>query len=181
MLNAEDWNSYGISLDKALEESSLTSAYLQSPRRPFDNDYTQFILVTSRLLATSLTSILLHEEDLGRRERTISNAEAMKKELREQLLESEKEVKRSLMKFQRFAERADVGIFILDMEGTYLYRNKAWYNICAPEDPNVDLDAAWIDVVDPEYAPLGQAKFAQLVEKKQHQQVCLVPCNDDQF
>jgi hypothetical protein len=49
-----------------------------NPRRPFNEDYLEFILVSSRLLSTSLTSILLHEEDIGRRERTIANAEAMK-------------------------------------------------------------------------------------------------------
>lgn len=52
-----------------------------NPRRPNSDDYHKFILVASRLLSTSLTSILLHEEDIGRRERTIANAEAMKFEL----------------------------------------------------------------------------------------------------
>jgi hypothetical protein len=52
---------------------------------------------------------LLHEEDIGRRERTIANAEAMKLELKQQLIATEKEVERSALKFQRFAERADIG------------------------------------------------------------------------
>jgi len=110
----------------------------QNPRRPYNNDYTQFIQVTSRLLATSLASILLHKEDLRRRERAIANTEAVKNELREQLSESDKEIKRSLIKFQRFAERADISIFILDINGPYIYRNDAWYRTCAPKDPNVD-------------------------------------------
>lgn len=93
-----------------------------NPRRPYDKDYHHFILVASRLLSTCLTSILLHEEDINRRERTIANAEAMRLELRQQLLETQKEVERSVLKFQRFAERADIGIFILDMDGVYLYR-----------------------------------------------------------
>ncbi|CBY01147.1 similar to aerobic respiration control sensor protein arcB [Plenodomus lingam JN3] len=140
-----------------------------NPRRPYDDDYLQFILVTSRLLSTSLTSILLHEEDLGRRERTIANAEAMKQELRQQLLESQNELERSLTKFQRFAERADIGIFILDMEGIYTYRNKAWYDICSPGDRDVDLEEAWSLIVDSEYHEMGQAKFAAVVEEKKHQ------------
>ncbi|KAF2854449.1 aerobic respiration control sensor protein-like protein arcB [Plenodomus tracheiphilus IPT5] len=140
-----------------------------NPRRPYDDDYLQFMLVASRLLSTSLTSILLHEEDLGRRERTIANAEAMKSELREQLLKSQQEVERSLTKFQRFAERADIGIFILDMKGVYSYRNAAWFNICAPENPEINLDEAWEAIIDPEYVDIGQTKFATLLEEKSHQ------------
>ncbi|KAH9872635.1 hypothetical protein J1614_005028 [Plenodomus biglobosus] len=140
-----------------------------NPRRPYDDAYLQFVLVTSRLLSTSLTSILLHEEDLGRRERAIANAEAMKLELGHQLVESQKELERSLTKFQRFAERADVGIFILDMKGVYTYRNDAWYNICAPGDRDVDLEEAWGLIVDPEYHELGQARFTAVVEEKKHQ------------
>jgi PAS domain-containing protein len=148
-----------------------------NPRRPYDDDYNQFILVASRLLSTSLTSILLHEEDIGRRERTIANAEAMKLELRQQLLETQKEVERSEMKFQRFAERADIGIFILDIDGIYLYRNQAWFDILAPKVVDIDLSQAWDALIDDEYVPLGQAKFQALMETKQHQYVfegCIV-------
>jgi PAS domain-containing protein len=140
-----------------------------NPRRPYNDDYHEFILVASRLLSTSLTSILLHEEDIGRRETTIANAEAMKLELKEQLLETQKEVERSALKFQHFAERADIGIFILDTDGIYSYRNKAWFDILAPKDLDLELSQAWDALIDDEYIPLGQAKFKILMETKQHQ------------
>jgi PAS domain-containing protein len=140
-----------------------------NPRRPYNDDYRQFILVASRLLSTSLTSIILHEEDIGRRERTIANAEAMKFELKQQLLETQKEVERSALKFQHFAERADIGIFILDTDGIYSYRNKAWFDILAPKDLDLELGQAWDALIDDEYIPLGQAKFKILMETKQHQ------------
>ncbi|KAL5115488.1 hypothetical protein ACEQ8H_006629 [Pleosporales sp. CAS-2024a] len=140
-----------------------------NPRRPYDNDYYHFILVASRLLSTSLTSILLHEEDINRRERTIANAEAMKLELKQQLLKTQKEAERSSLKFQHFAERADIGIFILDMDGVYLYRNQAWFDILAPKEKEIELKDAWDALIDDEYVPLGQAKFETLVATKQHQ------------
>lgn len=140
-----------------------------NPRRPYDDDYHQFVLVASRLLSTSLTSILLHEEDIGRRERTIANAEAMKNELRIQLQATQKEVERSMLKFQRFAERADIAIFIINMDGSYSYRNNAWYNMFGPNE--LDLDAGWNALVDDTYIPGGQAKFEQLIETGQHQYV----------
>lgn len=140
-----------------------------NPRRPYDEDYLQFILVASRLLSTSLMSILQHEEDIRRRERTIANAEAIKVELKQQLLESQKEVERNEMKFQRFAERAEIGIFLINVDGVYSYRNPAWYTILNPDYRDVHLSEAWDALIDDEYAPLGKAKFRALMEEKQHQ------------
>ncbi|KAI2487400.1 BaeS Signal transduction histidine kinase [Pyrenophora tritici-repentis] len=140
-----------------------------NPRRPFDEDYLQFILVTSRLLSTCLTSILLHEEDIGRRERTIANAEAMKYQLKEQLTLSQQEAERNVSKFKRFAERADVGIFLIGMDGIYSYRNEAWYNILGTVAQDVGLEEAWTLLIDEEYHELGRRKFKELKETKQHQ------------
>jgi PAS domain-containing protein len=140
-----------------------------NPRRPYDDDYRQFVMVASRLLSTSLTSILLHEEEIGRRERAIAHAEAMKLELSHQLLESRKEVQRSELKFQRFAERADIGIYIINGDGNFQYRNDAWYSILAPADYDLDLERAWDALIDDEYVPIGQARFEKLRETKSYQ------------
>ncbi|KAI4941458.1 hypothetical protein J4E86_010491 [Alternaria arbusti] len=140
-----------------------------NPRRPFDEDYLQFIMVASRLLSTCLTSILLHEEDIGRRERTIANAEAMKSQLKEQLTLSQAESERNFSKFKRFAERADIGIFLIGMDGVYSYRNEAWFEMLGPVDPATDLADAWSKLIDDDFVEMGQAKFEELVETKQHQ------------
>jgi PAS domain-containing protein len=140
-----------------------------NPRRPFNDTGFQFIQVASRLLSTSLTSILLHEEDIGRQERTIATAEAMKFQLRQQLTQSQLESERNLTKFRRFAERADVGIFLIGMDGVYSYRNEAWYEMLCPGNRDIDLATAWGEVVDDEYIDSGQAKFQQLIETKEHQ------------
>lgn len=142
-----------------------------NPRRPYDEDYKQFILVATRLLSATLTSIASHEEDIRRRERAIANAEATKYDLKRQLVESQKEAERNVSKFQRFAERSDVGIFIIrKSDGVYTYRNEAWFTILDPSiDRNIDLGEAWGALIDDEYAPVGQASFAALLETKQHQ------------
>ncbi|USP75763.1 hypothetical protein yc1106_03037 [Curvularia clavata] len=139
-----------------------------NPRRPFNDTCYQFILVASRLLSTSLTSILLHEEDIGRRERTIATAEAMKYQLRQQLTQSQQESERNLTKFRRFAERADVGIFLIDMDGVYSYRNEAWYEMLSPRNRDVDLAGAWGEIIDDDFIELGQAKFRALMDTKEH-------------
>ena len=140
-----------------------------NPRRPFDEDYLQFILVTSRLLSTCLTSILLHEEDIGRRERTIANAEAMKYQLKEQLTLSQQEAERNVSKFKRFAERADVGIFLIGLDGVYSYRNKAWFDILGTVEEDISLNEAWDLLIAEDCREMGQNKFKELLETKQHQ------------
>ncbi|UPX17011.1 uncharacterized protein EKO05_0007388 [Ascochyta rabiei] len=71
-----------------------------NPRRPYDQEHSQFILLASRLVATSLSSMVLYEEDIGRRERAITTAELIKSELRQQLIESKKDADRGNLKFQ---------------------------------------------------------------------------------
>jgi PAS domain-containing protein len=142
-----------------------------NPRRPYDDDYRQFIMLATRLLSTSLSSILLHEEDIHRRERTIQHAESMRLELKQQLDVSQKKLEREVLKFQRFAERADIGIFIVDMAGVFSYRNDAWYHILRPESREIELDEAWETLIDDEYVELGQARFKALIETKEHQYI----------
>ncbi|KAF1926105.1 uncharacterized protein M421DRAFT_224907 [Didymella exigua CBS 183.55] len=142
-----------------------------SPRRPYDKAYSQFIYEAARLVSASLTSLILHEKDIGRREKAITTAELIKTELRQQLAESQLEVDRGHTKFQRFAERSNIGIFILNMDGVYSYRNEAWYNIlCSNEDTSyIELEQVWNDLIDNEYIASGQAMFEALAATKEAQ------------
>lgn len=140
-----------------------------NPRTPYDDDYQRFIRMASKLLSTSLEAILLHEEDINRRERAIARAEAMKSQLKEQLLVTQKEVERNSLKFQRFAERADIGIFIIGRDGVYSYRNAAWYGIFEPKDRDIELGDAWEELIDDDYAAVGKIKFQKLMKEKVHQ------------
>lgn len=154
-----------------------------NPRTPYDDDYQRFILVASRLLSTSLTSILLHEEEISRSERAMAQAETMKIELMEKLLITQKELERNSLKFQRFAERSDVGIFIVGLDGVYSYRNKAWYEICKQDIKGQgagDVDDAWNEIVEDKYAEFGREQFALVVKDKSHQYTtpCLVDWRD---
>ncbi|KAJ4340926.1 hypothetical protein N0V95_007380 [Ascochyta clinopodiicola] len=99
----------------------------------------------------------------------IADAEVMRIELKRQLLDTQIEVERSVFKFQRFAEGADIGIFILGLNGVYSYRNEAWYSILGAGDRNIELAPAWEALIDDEYIPIGQARFQELIDTKQHQ------------
>ncbi|KAJ4983602.1 hsp90-like protein [Stagonosporopsis vannaccii] len=139
-----------------------------NPRRPYDQPYSQFINEATRLVSAPLTSLIQHEEDIGRRERS---AELIKTELRQQLAESQKEAYRGHSKFQRFAERSSIGIFIIDMSqnGIYSYRNEAWFSICGTDDRRLALDDVWDSLVDDEHISFGKSKFEALEVTKEAQ------------
>lgn len=90
-----------------------------NPRRPFDNGYQKFVHVMLRLLATSLASIALFESEVKQKERAIEDAASLQQQLLNEIEAKEK-------KFQSFAERSDVAIFIMDAMGKYTHRNRRW-------------------------------------------------------
>jgi hypothetical protein len=45
-----------------------------NPRRPYDKDYENFVGVMCRLLATSLASVVLFDEEIRQREQAIGEA-----------------------------------------------------------------------------------------------------------
>jgi PAS domain-containing protein len=69
-----------------------------------------------RLLATSLASVVLFDDEVRQKEKAIGQAA----ELQEHLLA---EIQMREKRFQRFVERSDVAIFIMDAIGKYTYRN----------------------------------------------------------
>ena len=93
----------------------------------------------------------------------------MKFQLKHQLTLSQQESERNLSKFRRFAERADIGIFLIGMDGVYSYRNEAWFEMLGPVDPSIDLADAWGKIIDDEFIEMGKSKFEELIKTKQHQ------------
>ncbi|KAJ4373075.1 hypothetical protein N0V83_003366 [Neocucurbitaria cava] len=127
-----------------------------NPRRPFDEAYQSFVQVTLRLLATSLASVLLLEEEKRQREMAIGQAARIQEHLLAELHLKEK-------KFQRFAERSDVGIFIMDRAGKYTYRNQRWYDLFGVSVKEDDVMTAWEQIAFPEDFDKFAAFFSKLV------------------
>lgn len=84
-----------------------------NPRRPYDDDYSLFIQLLSRQLATSLASVVLFEEEIRRGQRAAKIAALDRIELSEQLAIRTQEAIESETKFTRMAEFAPVGKFWL--------------------------------------------------------------------
>jgi PAS domain-containing protein len=131
-----------------------------NPRRPFDEEYKQFIHVMMRLLATSLASAVLFDEEVRQKEKAIGQAA----ELQEQLLA---ELQLREKRFQRFAERSDVAIFIMDSTGKYTYRNQRWYDVFEVAVSDDDVMGAWLKIAFPEDIARCEELFRRVVMQKE--------------
>ena len=114
-----------------------------NPRRPFDEEYQQFIHVLLRILATSLASVVLFDEEMRQKENAIGQAARIQERLVAQLQMKEK-------KFQRYADQSNVAIFVIDAQGTYTYRNQGWYDIFDQAINAKDVMGAWAQIMWPE-------------------------------
>lgn len=130
-----------------------------NPRRPFDENYQQFVHVMLRLLATSLASVVLFDAEVRQKEQAIDQAVQLQQQLMDQIQLKEK-------KFQSFAERSDVGIFIMDAVGKYTYRNRRWYDMFEVAADSDDAMAAWLNIVFPEDIPKCEGVFSRLIMEK---------------
>jgi PAS domain-containing protein len=164
MLDGIHWKGYGDPCRSVIVCPVLptTSKQIQgflivgiNPRRPFDEDYQQFVHVMLRLLATSLASVVLFDEEIRQKERAIGQAARIQEQLLEELQLKEK-------KFQRFAERSEIAIFILDAVGKFTYRNQSWYDMFETAVNEEDAMSAWTKIVFPEDIAKCEGVFAEL-------------------
>lgn len=142
-----------------------------NPRRPYDEDYSLFIQLLSRQLATSLASVVLFEEEIRRGQRAAKLAALDRMELSEQLAARTQEAIESETKFTRMAEFAPVGMFIANTEGKITYCNNTWFDISrvgGSRDENTP-DDHWMDAVKDEDKPLVRALWRDLIVKKEPQ------------
>ena len=133
-----------------------------NPRRPYDDDYSLFVQLLSRQLATSLASVVLFEEEIRRGQKAAKLAALDRIELSEQLAARTQEAIESETKFTRMAEFAPVGMFIAGSNGRITFANDTWYDI-SRVPRNSSMADTWMDAVNPEDRPLVKQLWEDLV------------------
>lgn len=105
-----------------------------NPRRPYDNDYRQYIYLLAQKFTTSLASVVLLEEEARRRRNAVEQAAHDQAMLKERLEVQTKEANESLQLLEAVAEFVPVGMCFNDPQGKITYANDAWYKItgCPP-------------------------------------------------
>ncbi len=104
---------------------------------------------------------MLFDEEIRRRELAIGQAARIQEQLLAELQYKEK-------KFQRFAERADVAIFILQPTGQFSYRNDRWYELFPVAASGSDAKTAWEAIVFPEDIKFCEDVFKRLIVDHEH-------------
>jgi PAS domain S-box-containing protein len=138
-----------------------------NPRRPYDEDYSLFIQLLNRQLATSLASVVLFEEEIRRGQRAAKLAAIDRMELSEQLAARTQEAIESETKFTRMAEFAPVGMFIADSEGTITYCNDTWFEISRVSRDENTPDHHWMDAInDEDRESINKLWHSLIVDKK---------------
>ncbi len=133
-----------------------------NPRRPYDDDYSLYVQLLSRQLATAMASVVLFEEEIARGRRAARLAAQDRIELSEQLAARTKEAVESETKFTRMAELAPVGIFIADSKGRIAYCNEKWYEISRVPKGLEGTDE-WMDSVKDEDKETVRKLWSELV------------------
>lgn len=136
-----------------------------NPRRPYDDDYSLYVQLLSRQLATSMASVVLFEEEIARGRRAARLAALDRIELSEQLAARTQEAVESETRFSRMAELVPVGIFIADKAGQITYCNDTWYEISkAPKGAHAYDE--WMESVKNEDKEMVKTLWSELVNGK---------------
>jgi PAS domain S-box-containing protein len=135
-----------------------------NPRRPYDDDYSLFIQLLSRQLATSMASAMLFEEEIRRGQRAARRAALDRQELSKQLDIRTREAVESESKFTRMAEFAPVGMFTANQSGTINYSNDTWWEIS--RHPRAENSAStWMESIKEEDQEGVKAVWEKLVSE----------------
>jgi PAS domain S-box-containing protein len=133
-----------------------------NPRRPYDDDYSLFVQLLNRQLATSLASVVLFEEEIRRGQKAAKLAALDRIELSQQLAARTQEAIDSETKFTRMAEFAPVGMFIANSDGKITFANETWYEI-SRVPRNSDMADTWMEAVKPDDLELVKQLWTDLV------------------
>ncbi len=133
-----------------------------NPRRPYNNEYRQFISLLSQKLSTSLASIVLLEEEARRGRNAAEQAAFDQAMLKEKLEVQTKEANESLQMFEAVAEFVPVGMCFGDPEGNITYANDAWYKITGYPGTGPIASQGFLSCVKEEDRPIIIAEYEKL-------------------
>ena len=136
-----------------------------NPRRPYDDDYSLFIQLLSRQLATSMASVVLFEEEIRRGQRAARLAALDRQELSKQLDLRTQEAEESETKFTRMAEFAPVGMFIANSSGQITYSNDTWWEI-SRHPRSINSADRWMNSIKDEDREGVETVWKELVNRK---------------
>ncbi|KAI1101002.1 hypothetical protein F4804DRAFT_348041 [Jackrogersella minutella] len=133
-----------------------------NPRRPYDNDYRQYISLLGQKLTTTLASTVLLEEEARRRRNITEQAAYDQAMLKEKLAMQTREATESVQKFQQIAEFIPVGMCFGNHRGNITFANDAWHRITGAPQVNPLSPDGFLSCVIEEDKPNVQRAYEEL-------------------
>ncbi|CAN8100386.1 unnamed protein product [Discula destructiva] len=118
-----------------------------NPRRPYDNDYRQFISLLHQKLNTTLASTVLFEEEARRRINAAQEAANEQALLESKLADRTREATESLKKFEAVADFIPIGMAFQNAQGVMTYANDAWHRITGNPHGETGPSIAFRDIL----------------------------------
>lgn len=138
LLHGLEWRGFGDACQAAIicpirptkEEHVMGILFLGlNPRRPYDNDYRQFISLLNQKLTSSLASTVLLEEETRRRRNATEQAAFDNAMLQERLQYQTEQAIKSVQTLKSVAEFIPAGMCFVDSDGNVAFANDAWHRI----------------------------------------------------
>ncbi|KAI8956530.1 hypothetical protein F5Y11DRAFT_353583 [Daldinia sp. FL1419] len=129
-----------------------------NPRRPYDNDYQQYISLLGQKLTTTLASTVLLEEE-ARRGRNIAEQAAYDQAM---LAMQTREATESVQKFQQIAEFIPVGMCFGNHRGNITFANDAWHRITGAPQVNPLTPEGFLSCVIEDDKPNVERAYEEL-------------------
>ncbi|KAI5464590.1 hypothetical protein BGZ63DRAFT_350612 [Mariannaea sp. PMI_226] len=138
LLHGLEWRGFGDSCQAAIicpirptkDEHVMGILFLGlNPRRPYDNDYRQFISLLNQKLTSSLASTVLLEEEAHRRRNATEQAAHDNAMLKERLEYQTEQTNRSVQTLRAVAEFIPAGMCFVDPNDNIAFANDAWHRI----------------------------------------------------
>ncbi|TAQ90767.1 hypothetical protein B7494_g919 [Chlorociboria aeruginascens] len=125
-----------------------------NPRRPYDDDYSLFIQLLSRQITTSLTSVVLFEEEIRRAEKAARLAALDRQELSKQLDLRTRQAAESETRFTRLFEFAPV----ISRHPRATNSAKSWIESISDDDRDAVRDI-WKRLIEDKTAVTAEFRF----------------------
>ncbi|KFH47000.1 Hybrid signal transduction histidine kinase K-like protein [Hapsidospora chrysogenum ATCC 11550] len=161
LLDGLQWRGFGDPCQAAVilpirptrEENIMGILFLGlNPRRPYDNDYRQFISLLNQKLTSSLASTVLLEEEQRRGRNAAAQAAYDTAMLQKKLAWQTEQANQSIQNFQAVAEFIPVGMSFVDNHGNVTFANDTWYRLTGYPMGRID-QGALLECVMPEDKP----------------------------
>lgn len=166
LLHGLEWRGFGDACQAAIicpirptkEEHVMGILFLGlNPRRPYDNDYRQFISLLSQKLTSSLASTVLIEEETRRRRNATEQAAYDNAMLQERLEYQTEQANRSVQTLKAVAEFIPAGMCFVDPDGNVGFANDAWHRITGYPKGTISHGALLESVMEEDKPKLIQA------------------------